>query len=103
MRLRVALPSIRMWYSLTLVMVRETTSGSCPAPAMFLGQYEALNTIDVSIHLWWGTALDVGAAAATAQHSVLTTRLDVISQESQYMTWSCLQHSLSLASESKWA
>jgi hypothetical protein len=37
MRLKTAPPSIRMWYSLTLAMVGETTSGSCPAPAMFLG------------------------------------------------------------------
>jgi hypothetical protein len=37
MRLRAAPPSIWTWYSLTLAMVRETTNGSCPAPAMFLG------------------------------------------------------------------
>jgi hypothetical protein len=37
MRLRAAPPSVRMWYSLTLVMVRETTSGSYPALAMLLG------------------------------------------------------------------
>jgi hypothetical protein len=59
-----------------LVMVEETTSGSCPAPDMFLGQSEASNMIDNSIHLWWSAAHDVGAMAATAWHS-----LDVMSQE----------------------
>jgi hypothetical protein len=34
MRLRAAPPSIKTWYSLTLEMVKETSSGSCPAPAM---------------------------------------------------------------------
>jgi hypothetical protein len=62
-----------------LVMVGETTSRSCPAPDIFLGQSEALNVIDVSIHLWWGAAHDVGVAATTAQYSVLITRLDVMS------------------------
>jgi hypothetical protein len=52
MRLRTAPPSIRTWYSLTLEMVREMTSWSCPAPAMFLVQLEALKPMDVSIHLW---------------------------------------------------
>jgi hypothetical protein len=37
MRLRVAPPSIKMWYSLTLEMVGETSSGSCLASAMLLG------------------------------------------------------------------
>jgi hypothetical protein len=78
MRLRAAPPSISMWYNLMLVMVREMTSGSCPVPAMFLGQSEVLNVIDVYIHLWWGTALVTGAAAATAQRSGLTTRLDMM-------------------------
>jgi hypothetical protein len=72
MRLRDAPPSIRTWYSLTLAMVEETTSGSCPAPTMFLEQSEASNAIDVSIHLWWGTALGVGAASTTT----LVQRLD---------------------------
>jgi hypothetical protein len=44
-----------------------------------LGQSEALNAIDVSIHLWWGVTLGMGAAAATARRSILTTRLDVMS------------------------
>jgi hypothetical protein len=52
-----------------------------PGPHMFLGQFEASNAIDISIHLWWGAARDVGAAAATARCSVLMTRLDVMSQE----------------------
>jgi hypothetical protein len=102
MRLRAALPSIRTWYNLMLAMVREMTSQSCPAPAMFLGQSEASNLIDVSIHLWWGAALSMGAAAATAQRSVLMTRLDVMSQEPLYMTWSYLWRSSSLESESEW-
>jgi hypothetical protein len=38
MRLRAAPLSIRTWYNLMLVMVGETSSGSCPAPAMLLGQ-----------------------------------------------------------------
>jgi hypothetical protein len=46
---------------------------------MFLGQLEASNAVDVSIHLWWGTTLGVGAAAATARCSVLMMRLDVMS------------------------
>jgi hypothetical protein len=37
MRLRAAPPSMRMWYSLMLVMVGEMTSGSYLVPAMFLG------------------------------------------------------------------
>jgi hypothetical protein len=88
MRLRAVPPSIRMWYGLTLVMVGEMTSGSDPAPAIFLAQSEALNAIDVSMHLWWGSALGMGAAAATARHSILMTRLDVMSQEPPYMTGS---------------
>jgi hypothetical protein len=63
MRLRATPPSIRMWYSLN----------------MFLGQFEASNAIDISIHLWWGTAHDTGAAATTAQRSVSMTHLDVMS------------------------
>jgi hypothetical protein len=102
MRLRVALPSIKMRYSLTLAMVREMTSGSYPANAMFLGQSEASNVIDVSIHLWWGATLSAGVAAATTRCNVLMMRLDVISQEPPYMMWSCLWRSLSLDSESEW-
>jgi hypothetical protein len=54
MRLRVVPPSIRTWYSLMLAMVGEMTSRSYPAPNMFLGQFEALNMINICIHLWWG-------------------------------------------------
>jgi hypothetical protein len=79
MRLRAALPSIRTWYSLILEMVEETTSGSCPTPDRFLGQFEASNAIDVSIHLWQGAAHGAGAAADTTRRSVLTMRLDVMS------------------------
>jgi hypothetical protein len=62
-----------MWYSLTLVMVGETSSGSYTTPVMFFGQSEASNPIDVSIHLWWGDALGTGVVAATARHMVLMT------------------------------
>jgi hypothetical protein len=89
MRLRATLPSIKMWYSLMLVMVGEMTNGSCPAPAIFLGQSETSKPMDVSIHLWWGTALVTGAAATTARCSVLMTHLDIMSHEQSYMTWSC--------------
>jgi hypothetical protein len=78
MGLRAAPPIIRTWYSLTLVMVGQMTSGSCLTPAMFMGQSESSNTIDVSIHLWWGAAFDVGAAAVIVRRSILTTRLDVV-------------------------
>jgi hypothetical protein len=81
MRLRATLPSIRMWYNLVLAMVGETTSRSYPAPDMFLGQSEASNAIDVSIHSWWGTAHSAGVAAAIAQCSVLMMRLNVMPQE----------------------
>jgi hypothetical protein len=91
-----------MWYSLILAMVGEMTSGSYPAPTMFLGQFEALNSINVSIHLWWGATLDVGVAATIARHTVLMTRLDIMSQEPLYMRWSCLQHSFSLYLQSEW-
>jgi hypothetical protein len=60
-----------------LVMVEEMSRWSCPGPAMFLGQSEASKLIDVSIHLWWGAALCIGVAAATARHRVLMTLLDV--------------------------
>jgi hypothetical protein len=83
-------------------MVGEMTSGSYPASAMFLGQSEAFNVINVSIHLWWGTALGVGVVAATAQRNVLITRLDVMSQEPPYMTWSCMRCSLLIDPESEW-
>jgi hypothetical protein len=63
MRLRAAPPLISMWYSLTLVMVGEMTSRSCPAPAMFLWQSEASKPMDISIHLWWGIAAGASAAA----------------------------------------
>jgi hypothetical protein len=102
MRLRVAPPSTRTWYNLTLVMVRETSSGSCPAPTMFLGQSEASKLIDVSIHLWWAVALGAGAAAAIDQRRVLMMRLNVMSQEPLYITWIVLRHSLVLESESEW-
>jgi hypothetical protein len=81
MRLRAAPPSTRMWYNLMLAMVGEMTSRSYPTPDMFLGQSDASNSIDVSIHLWWGAARGVGTTAAITQHSVLMTRLDVMSQE----------------------
>jgi hypothetical protein len=41
MRLSAAPPSIKTWYNLTLAMVGETSSESCPAPAILLGQSEA--------------------------------------------------------------
>jgi hypothetical protein len=44
-------PLIRMWYVFMLMMVGETSSRSCPTPAMLLGQSEALKLIDVSIHM----------------------------------------------------
>jgi hypothetical protein len=55
MRLRAAPPSTKMWYNLLLAMVGMMSSGSYPAPAMFLGQSEVLKPIVISIHLWWGT------------------------------------------------
>jgi hypothetical protein len=101
MRLRAAPPSIRTWYNL---MVGEMTSGSCPAPTMFLGQSKAMKPMDVFIHLWWGASLGASAAAATAtaQRSVLTTCLDIMSQEPPYMMQSCLWCSSVLESESEW-
>jgi hypothetical protein len=57
MRLRVAPPSIKMWYNLTLEMVGETSSGSFAALAMLLGQSEASNPIRVSTHLRCGAVL----------------------------------------------
>jgi hypothetical protein len=78
-RQQAAPPSVWTWYNLMLVMVEEMTSKSCPTPDMFLGQSEASNVINVSIHLWWDAALNVGTMAATVWHSVLVTRLDVMS------------------------
>jgi hypothetical protein len=78
MRLRSTPPSTRTWYNLMLAMVGETSSGSYLAPAMFLGQSEALKLIVISIHLWWGATLGVGVAVATARRWVLTTRQDVM-------------------------
>jgi hypothetical protein len=102
MRLRAAPPSIRMWYNLTLAMVGETSSGSCPTPAIVLGQSEALNPIRVFTHLQCGATFSAGAAAAIYRHKVLMMHLDVMSQEPLNMTWSTLWCSLSLDSESKW-
>jgi hypothetical protein len=70
-RFSTAPPSIRMWYSLTLTMVGETSSRSCLTPTILLGQSEVLKLIDVSIHLWCGAALGAGAATATSQHRFL--------------------------------
>jgi hypothetical protein len=81
MRLSAAPPLTRASYNLMLAMVGETSSGSSPAPAMFLGQTEASKLIGVSIHLWWGAALGVDAAAATARRRVLTARRYMMSQE----------------------
>jgi hypothetical protein len=78
MRLRAAPPSIKTWYNLTLEMVGETSSGSCPASAMLLEQLEASNLIEVSTHMRCGAAFGVEAAAAISQHRALTTRLDVM-------------------------
>jgi hypothetical protein len=77
-RLRAAPPSIKTWYSLTLEMVRETSSGSCLAPAMLLGQSEAMNLIGVSIHLRCSVAFGAKTATAISRRRVLTTCLDVM-------------------------
>jgi hypothetical protein len=61
MRFSTAPPSIRVWYILMLMMVGETSSGSCPTLAMLLGQSEASKLIDVSIHLWCAAAFGIGA------------------------------------------
>jgi hypothetical protein len=102
MRLRAAPPSTKTWYSLTLKMVGETSSGSCPTPAMLLGQSEESNPIGVSTHLRCGATCGAGATAATSQHRVLMTRLDVMAQEPPNMTWSISRRSLSLDLESEW-
>jgi hypothetical protein len=67
-------PSIRTWYNLMLTMVGETSSGSCPALAMLLGQLEASKLIYISIHLWCAIAFGAGAAAATSQRRFLMMR-----------------------------
>jgi hypothetical protein len=54
------------------------------------------------IHLWCGVALGSGVVAATARRRVLTTRLNVMSQEPPYKMWSTLRRSSVLESESKW-
>jgi hypothetical protein len=77
--MRVAPPSIRMWYRLILAMVKETSNGSCPVPAMLLGQSMASKLIAISNHLRCGTALGAGATAATSRRRVLTTWQDVMS------------------------
>jgi hypothetical protein len=73
-----------------LAMVRKTSSGSYPAPAMLLGQSVASKMITVSSHLRCSVALGAGIAAATSRHRVLMTRRDVMSQEPLNMTWSIL-------------
>jgi hypothetical protein len=80
-RFSAAPPSIKMWYNLMLMMVGVTSCGSCPAPAMLLGQSEASKLIDVSIHLWCGVDLGAGTTAATSQHRFLTMQWEVMSQE----------------------
>jgi hypothetical protein len=67
----------------------------------FFRQLEASKPMDISIHLWWGTALSAGIATATALCSVLTMCLDVMSQEPPYMMWSCLRRSSVLESGSE--
>jgi hypothetical protein len=64
-----------------LAMVGETSSGSYPAPVMFLGQSEVSKLIDISIQLWWGITLGTGAATSTARCRVLTKHRDMMSQE----------------------
>jgi hypothetical protein len=85
MRLSATPPSIKTWYNLVLAMVGEISSGCCPTPTMFLGQLEASNQIDVSIHLWCGAALGTGAAAAISRRKVLMMRRYVMSQEPRNM------------------
>jgi hypothetical protein len=70
MRLKDVPPSIKTWYSLTLEMVGETSSGSWPALAMLSRQSEESNPIRVSTHLRCGAAFGVGAAAATSRRSL---------------------------------
>jgi hypothetical protein len=47
-----------------------------------LGQFEASNAVDVSIHLWWGAIRSASVAAATVQRSVLMRHLDVMFHQS---------------------
>jgi hypothetical protein len=74
MRLSTTPPSIKTCYNLMLAMVGETSSGSCPAPAMLLEQLKASNPINVSIHLWCGAFLGVGATTAISRRKVLMMR-----------------------------
>jgi hypothetical protein len=69
-RFNAAPPLIRTWYNLVLMMVKETSSGSCPAPTTLLGQLEALKLN----HLWCGVAFGVGASVVTSRHRFLTMR-----------------------------
>jgi hypothetical protein len=96
-RLSAAPLSIKTWYSLMLTMDGETSSGSCSAPTMLLGQSEASKPIGVSIHL------RCGAAVVISRRKVLMMRRDIMFQEPPNMTWSTLQRSLSLDSESEWS
>jgi hypothetical protein len=77
--------------------------GATQHPPCSWGQSEASKAIDVSIHLWWGTALVVGAAVATARSRVLMMRWDMMFQEPPYMTWSTLLLSSMLESELEWS
>jgi hypothetical protein len=80
----------------------EDKQRSCLTPTMLLGQSVASNPIGVSTHLCCGAALSARAAAAISRRKVLMMHRDVMSQEPPNMTWSALQRSLSLDSESKW-
>jgi hypothetical protein len=101
MILRAAPPSIKTWYSLTLEIVGETSSESYPAPAMLLGQLEALNPIGVSTHFRCIIAFGTRATAAISQRRVLMTHMDVMAQEPSNRTRSVLRCLLSLDSESE--
>jgi hypothetical protein len=74
MRLSTTPPSIKTCYNLMLAMVGETSSESCLSPGMLLGQSKASNPINVSIHLWCGAFLGVGATAAISRCKVLMMR-----------------------------
>jgi hypothetical protein len=78
MRFSDAPPLIRTWYNLMFVMARDMSSGSCPVPAMLLGQSNESKLIGVSIHLWCGAALGAGTATAFSWRSVLPMRQDVM-------------------------
>jgi hypothetical protein len=90
MRLRAASSSIRTWYSLTLAMVKEMTSGSSPAPTMFWGSQRHQSRLTSPSTCGGGATLGVGTTAGIVWRRVLMTRLDVMSQEPSYMTWSIL-------------